>query len=393
MRRLIIGSGLTAMSLLAVTTAAGAREAPSTCGGVDATISVVAIADEFGQILPIVGTEGTDVMLVHGAGDSTFVDGLGGDDIICTTNVGIVWGGGGDDTIFVKGGEDTARLVVEGGLGNDTIHGDDQSDFTERPTSHVELLVGNEGDDTIYGNDGADVIYGMDGNDTIYGNAGFDSISGGGGADTVYGGWGNDAIYGGDFSGQLEYLNEVPSATPDEGDELYGGPGADYVVGQRGFDQIRGGANDDILISNVEQNLTTVDSTTPAAKLDTAGARMFGGDGDDLLVGSNRWDRMQGGLGNDTLWGFEGRDYLRGGHGNDNLIGGPGIDDVNGNTGNDHLIYQGRDMMRGGWGLDRCEAAGWPEVLPNESPFSNFSIQPDIATCERFGQPTLVINS
>lgn len=382
-----------AMSLLAAGTAAGAQQAPPTCGGLDATIVVVEVEDPVGPTFsrpPIVGTDGPDVIVVQGIGDFSWVDGLGGDDTICTTNVGVVWGGAGNDTIFVEGGEDVVRLVVEGGEGDDTIHGDDQTTDFDDASGHIELLVGDEGDDTIYGNDGADVIYGMDGNDTIHGNAGLDSISGGGGVDVIYGGWGNDAIYGGDFSGQAVSLNEVPSETPDAGDEIFGGPGSDYLVGGLGFDQLSGGTGDDLLFANVEQDLASVDDATPADEVDTAGSRMFGGAGDDVLVGSNRWDRMLGGLGDDTLWGFEGRDYIRGGQGNDTIVGGPGIDDINGNTGNDHLIYQGRDIMRGGWGIDRCEAATWPATLQNDDPFAHFSLQPDVATCERFGQPTLV---
>ena len=96
---------------------------------------------------------------------------------------------------------------------------------------------------------------------------------------------------------------------------------------------------------------------------DIAGARMFGGEGDDMLWGSDRWDRMQGGPGDDVLAGYEGRDYLRGGPGNDMIVGGTNIDDVNGNTGNDRVFIQGADLASGGHGNDSCGGFSWEDIV------------------------------
>ena len=63
--------------------------------------------------------------------------------------------------------------VIDGGAGNDDIHGEQGND----------QIIGGAGDDVITGNDGDDVVIGGADNDTI---------SGGDGADQLYGNDGND---------------------------------------------------------------------------------------------------------------------------------------------------------------------------------------------------------
>lgn len=354
-----IGGGALLATLTATSAALGAAEPTPTCNGLEATI-VIAAGENDSRIE---GTEGDDVMVVHGTGTQQIVvDGLSGDDTICTHQVGTIIAGPGDDYVQAVEAPDVAGFIlVAGGEGNDEIHGSDE--FHDR-------LGGGPGDDLIYGHGGWDIIGGEDGDDILYGNAGGDHISGGGGKDLIYGGWGEDFLFGGDD------IDLAISETPDEADRLYGGPGDDYVVGQHGADTLYGGLGDDMLISNEPQDLATLDGTTPREFLDDAGARMFGGPGNDLIVGTNRWDRIQGGPGDDTMWGFEGRDYIRGGSGSDAIIGGLGIDDTNGNTGNDHLVQFGAEITNGGFGLDRCESPAWPN-------------QQNMRSCERLGLPTL----
>jgi hypothetical protein len=103
-------------------------------------------------------------------------------------------------------------------------------------------------------------------------------------------------------------------------DTIIGTPGADKLFGQAGNDLIRGGAGDDVL---------------------------SGGDGND---------RLEGGDGNDTLTGDTGNDILYGGTGNDTLTGAAGDDYMNGEAGNDFLIGgTGRDQLYGGDGADRYQ--------------------------------------
>lgn len=60
-----------------------------------------------------------------------------------------------------------------------------------------------------------------------------------------------------------------------------------------------------------------------------------GGDGDDLLVGTNREDYIKGGWDNDTIYGCDGDDELLGQKNGDVLVGGNGDDDMDGGKGND----------------------------------------------------------
>ncbi|ONG48217.1 hypothetical protein BKE38_22260 [Pseudoroseomonas deserti] len=70
----------------------------------------------------------------------------------------------------------------------------------------------------------------------------------------------------------------------------------------------------------------------------------IGGDGADVLLGTDGPNRLQGGRGFDTLYGRAGDDVLWGGAGNDRLVGGPGQDWLDGGT--------GADRMEGGPGDD-----------------------------------------
>ena len=62
---------------------------------------------------------------------------------------------------------------------------------------------------------------------------------------------------------------------------------------------------------------------------------LYGGTGDDILIGMG---------GNDHLYGGEGHDILLGGSGNDVLVGGKGDDILSGGTGNDIFKYMTGDL-------------------------------------------------
>jgi Ca2+-binding RTX toxin-like protein len=111
------------------------------------------------------------------------------------------------------------------------------------------------------------------------------------------------------------------------------------VFGQAGDDQI---------------SLDEANGALPAANL-------FGGDGNDTLIGGSGADHLFGQAGNDTLLGKGGADLLFGGAGDDVLIGGAGDDQVFGEAGNDRLIWNpgdGSDLNEGGDGSDTVEVNG-----------------------------------
>ncbi len=84
--------------------------------------------------------------------------------------------------------------------------------------------------------------------------------------------------------------------------ELYGGAGNDLIIG---------GSGDD---------------------------RIFGEGGRDLLFGRDGDDRLDGGAGADFLFGGFGNDVLLGGLGDDWLFGGPGLDVLDGGPGHNRLF-------------------------------------------------------
>lgn len=112
--------------------------------------------------------------------------------------------------------------------------------------------------------------------------------------------------------------------------------------------QIIGGGGNDTL------SLNETNGVLPAAGL-------FGGSGNDTLIGGSATDFLVGGLGDDTLIGSGGNDLLFGGEGDDILTGGAGNDRVFGQAGNDRMIWNpgdGSDLNEGGAGIDTVEVNG-----------------------------------
>jgi large repetitive protein len=89
---------------------------------------------------------------------------------------------------------------------------------------------------------------------------------------------------------------------------------------------------------------TGTDGADTLVASDDTGVTLYGGEGDDHLIG---------GAGNDTLYGEAGSDTLEGGAGNDYLDGGAGSDALYGGAGNDTLVYDASDsIIDGGAGTD-----------------------------------------
>lgn len=188
-------------------------------------------------------------MLYGGSGNDT-IHGGAGDDFIHGDGDG---GEGGADLIFGGGGNDT----LFGGYGKDTIHGGDGDDLiygdTDGGEGSPDLIYGGDGNDTIIADGaegGADTVHGGAGddyiladgaegmNDLVHGEEGDDYIDAGGGNDTAYGGDGNDILLGGD-------------GAEGSNDSLFGGDGNDILIGGVGADALHGGAGDDILLAAV----------------------------------------------------------------------------------------------------------------------------------------------
>lgn len=136
------------------------------------------------------------------------------------------------------------------------------------------------------------------------------------------------------------------------------------IVGSTGRDNIRAGSNDVNL--NADND---IDITLKGVQR----LNLFGGAGNDALVGSSRcrnrycWNVLSGGGGDDTVSGGAGNDYLNGGDGNDTLSAGAGTDGLDGGDGNDAVLGgpgddnylnggDGNDTVLGGPGDDNIDA-------------------------------------
>jgi Ca2+-binding RTX toxin-like protein len=331
-----------------------------------------------------IGGGGNDDRLIGGAGDDkiwgdaltrgTFIDNPDGSQtFVSLTGVlhpgnDILEGGEGNDELHGDGGDD----ILDGGAGNDLLIGDTQPGEAVLTSMEPgdDFLSGGEGDDELQGNAGHDVLLGGSGDDLLFGDddgvdpslEGDDWLEGGDGADQLLGRGGNDTLIGGegdDLGSGGEGDDEiVAGAGADQfdgeaGDDvLFGDDGNDLLLGGDGVDELHGGADDDLLIGGDGQ-----DTLFGGAGVD----ELQGGRGNDMLVGEAGDDRLFGQEDDDDLFGGGGNDGLRGDDGDDALDGGAGDDilvgdadgQIGGTGGNDILIGgAGNDVLVGGGGQD-----------------------------------------
>jgi len=128
-------------------------------------------------------------------------------------------------------------------------------------SAFVAIINGGDGDDNIVGSDSSGTYYfeqlnGDDGGDTIDGGGGNDVIHGGNQNDTIDGGDGNDFIYGD---------ANIDTITAGNGnDQVFAGNGVDYVSGEGGdFDQLHGDNDNDVVCDvSGSSNVLTGDADT-----------------------------------------------------------------------------------------------------------------------------------
>lgn len=244
---------------------------------------------------------------------------------------------------LLEGGD--ASDTINGGGGDDLIHGDANDPFpgpfqcTIDPSSdtcpRLEILRGGPGTDSIHGGAGADLLEGGNDGDTLHGEGGADELRGDGGIDVLYGGTENDLVYGGEDGDSLH--GEAGN------DDLRGNGGTDALDGGTHNDYLNGGAGDDNTVTGgdgtdtawfnserpLDEGVTiTLSASSPAG--DDGGAtdgvvgqretlvgieNAVGGDGNDVITGSEVANHLKGGPGGDTLDGKDGADILEGGDG------------------------------------------------------------------------------
>ena len=312
-----------------------------------------------------------------------------------------------DDTIT---GAADANNTIDGGAGNDHIHG--QSD--------ADVLIGGAGNDDVYAGWGDDTLTGGTGNDYLMGGEDDDVFIGFENADVIDGGSGNDTlVLSGtsaslnvadnwdvrsietiDASGalslsgvQIDLINQSDDFTVlgsdysdfirgGSGDELImAGGGNDTIQDSDGYDTVNGGDGIDTvtLVNNSDLGsygfTPSDDQLVDVEVIDARGAisgdvtidlseqteafTVYGVDDGSFLAG----DDIYGGAGNDTIYALDGNDVVYGNSGDDVIVGGYGSDDLYGGDGNDTIDishgsgWSNADYVEAGSGNDTINAS------------------------------------
>ena len=171
----------------------------------------------------------------------------------------------------------------------------------------------------------------------------------------ILAGDGDDAVAGSDSAatnnkGEAQYYTVNYHIWGGIGeDELIGFLGDDHIYGEQDHDVIFGHVGDDILHGGAG-NDKLVGFT---ASNDTKQSLSVGETDNDRLYGGEGNDELQGGLGDDYLDGGMGNDFLHGQEGEDELWGGDGDDELQGGDGDDQLMGgDGADTIAGQVGND-----------------------------------------
>lgn len=272
---------------------------------------------------------------------SVFVDAKGGNDSINLDRSLNVLDANGKLAAAPSG-------VLSGGAGNDRISagtGGFLGGVIGNPIVGNLVMDGGAGDDFLDSGFGNDVLLGGSGNDTMRWLPGtlVDTFDGGDGNDTAVVVGNSNPINGSNADAfRLD-------ADPTTGGALF--QRTNLIPFKVGLTHIE----------NVVMQTGAGDDTITVTALAGTGVKrvvLDGGDGNDTLDGSAADVRLEvyGGAGNDTLLGGSKNDVLSGGDGNDVLTGGKGLDTLDGGAGNDVLddgVKDGQqDNLIGGTGAD-----------------------------------------
>ncbi len=148
---------------------------------------------------------------------------------------------------------------------------------------------------------------------TVAGGNGNDTLTGGNGNDSLAGGMGNDRILGGAGNDNLNGGNDATINGSDGADYISGGPGNDSVFYSQRQDNLN------IDISDGKKSNDGAPGEGDSVQTDVE--NVFGGNGNDSIVGNSSANVISGGGGNDTIMGGDGNDKLIGSRGNDTLLG------------------------------------------------------------------------
>jgi Ca2+-binding RTX toxin-like protein len=261
---------------------------------------------------------------------------------------------------------DVSAINILGGPGNDRIE-IGQDVLIDAQLAGDSTPTGNGGNDTLIGGGGKDTILGSGGDDLLTGNGGADSLDGGEGDDTVNGD-SEDTLVGGGGSDEVNGAAEAPPVLfvlVDGVLKLSGTAGDDriFVKHRRGdASRLQAYINDEshLYAANTVKSIL-IDGLGEDDQIDLraikVAAKIFGGDGNDIIYGSRASDRIIGGDGND---------WINGGQSNDVIYGDAGADRLFGDAGRDYIrAGDGADVIRGGDDLDNIFATRGEDNVKN----------------------------
>ncbi|MFM2078351.1 MAG: hypothetical protein RJA49_2241 [Actinomycetota bacterium] len=250
-----------------------------------------------------------------------------------TVTVGTPWSDDGDQAgLGEKDDVGTTCEILVGGMGNDTLTGDDHANKGSAD------LVNTKGD-TIYGGPGNDTLSGGQGNDTLYGEAGDDTFS-------------ETKLVDGDADFVLD-IDYTAQATTGQ-DTFVGGDGTDtvdYSARQGALTVVMDGDPKSILTVLAAVNTSKNDGETGEFdNVCTDVENVYGGGGGDKLTGNAANNVLRGGAGNDELYGLAGDDTFDEQNGWDTSVLAAAVP-----VAADPSLTSGNDKISGGEGIDTVD--------------------------------------
>ena len=322
------------LPMIAFTISASADDCPDPYDLLDCDLGDGDVCTDLGASISCDGSIFPDEFRAYTDGNAGYVFGTIDDTDFCcdsdnfgTAKALTINADTGDDTVYTYDPTPDPtpswqfNTLVNGGSGDDTIYLNPYPDNTE-------TVLGGYGDDTVVGNDGEDYIYGQNDDDTLYAGEDDDEPY----ANTVHGGYGNDKIYGSN--------NTVGTID-------------DYLCG-----------------CACTQSVSLCDQNSDYD-------RIWGRDGDDLIIGGGDHDVIRGEGGDDIIYGDyypgyvgteEEYDYIYGGAGEDDIWTGGGDSSgvANGDSGSDNIYVEDQfSTANGGTGSDTIDASDGQQVTIN----------------------------
>lgn len=274
----------------------------------------------------------------------------------------LIIGGEGNDLISAGIGDDIIWVDHEyKSNGKTPIHTDSNNPNNTHNNKKGDWALGGRGDDVIHGGANQDFLQGGVDSDIIYGGGGDDVILGDGHirygtkSKTIFnsssidyemtiGGGIHPLVPGGVYSRPVFRQGDTLSIEHryDKGKHIQDKQPSAYYRDPITFEwtlTIDADKGDYTITPHEEVKLSY---DKHAFESEHANDTLYGGAGDDLVIGQYGNDYLDGGKGDDILWGDDNRDASI--EGNDTLKGGTGRDRLIGGKGNDTYVFDLEDI-------------------------------------------------